>query len=128
MTDLYRTIYTENPNTTGVIDLTFYSLPSTHFKFATLSEAQRLLSSILLLAENDLIEQNQQQLLWALLLWMAVVAAGAVVVWGYNVRQFLEELNDIKSILGILPISLVRRIPLALKYIIEILEKRKDLC
>jgi hypothetical protein len=38
----------------------------------------------------------------------------------------LEELNDINSILGILPISLVRRIPLALKYITELLEK-KDL-
>jgi hypothetical protein len=68
-----------------------------------LSEAQRLLSSILLLAENDLIEQDQQQLLWALLLWMTVVTAEAVMLWGYNVRQFVEELNDIKSILGILP-------------------------
>jgi hypothetical protein len=92
-----------------------------------LSKAQRLLSSILLLAESDLIKKEQQQLLLALLLWMAAAAVGALVIWGYTMRQFLKEINEIKLILGILPLSLVKRIPLALKYIMDLLEKRKSL-
>jgi len=79
------------------------------------------LSSILLRAQDEWLQNKKNQMLLGLLLWMGVSVATALIVWGYEVRFFLEEINKIKNILGILPIKLVKNIPRALDYIKNIL-------
>ena len=73
-----------------------------------LSDVQRKLSRILLQAEDDVIAYVQGQFLMALLVWIGIVFVIGGFIWGYQVKLFIEELNEIKGILGVLPIGLVR--------------------
>ena len=74
----------------------------------------------------QVVNHLKKSLLVALLVWMGIVSLSAGVIWGYEVHNFLRELNEIKSILGILPINLVREIPQAVRYIKEILDSNKS--
>ena len=74
-----------------------------------------------------MVSNVRQQLLLALLMWMGISVVGALAIWGYSVQLFLVELNEIKSILGVLPVGLVRELPQALRYIKNMLEQSKGI-
>lgn len=53
----------------------------------------------------------RSNLLFALLMWMGISALAALVIWGREIGVYLQELNEIRSILGILPLTMVKESP-----------------
>lgn len=61
-----------------------------------------------------------------LVIWL-VSGIGLVLLWGVPMtRSFLLEINEIKNIISILPISLAKQLPNARKYFRKIL--KQDTC
>jgi hypothetical protein len=62
-----------------------------------------------------------------MVLWGGFVLISTLLFWGTAAIKFIRELNEVKAILGILPLSLVKENLLASGYINRIL-KQKEKC
>lgn len=95
------------------------------YKIEAVSKAHRLVTAFLLRAQQNLITAFSNSLLDILLIWL-LCGLALILFWGVPVtRSFIQEINEIKNIISILPISLAKELPNARKYFHKILKQEK---
>ena len=70
-------------------------------------------------------EAVSKSVLQALLVCSGVVLVASVVLWEVGGKSFVREVNEVKSTLGMLPLSLAKETVLASRYVSRILQERK---
>jgi len=73
-----------------------------------LSKTHRKMSDFLIQAENTYTQQTLTNLLTALIVWILAMNIIGFVYGVPIMKKFVDEINEIKNILSILPISLAR--------------------
>lgn len=103
-----------------------FSLPLKAFiphEYETLSKTHRLVTSFLAQAQQALSDGFSRMMVELMVIWV-VSGVGLVLLWGVPMtRSFLGEINEIKNIISILPISLAKQLPNARKYFRKILKQ-----
>ena len=95
------------------------------YKIEAISKAHRLVAAFLLQAQQGVISSFSSSLLEGLLIWL-LCGLALVLFWGIPVtRSFIQEINEIKNIISVLPISLAKELPNARKYFHRILKQEK---
>jgi hypothetical protein len=100
--------------------------PAFLYEYETLSKAHRLVTGFLIRAQGTLADSFSGAMLQVLLVWL-LCGLALIFLWGIPVtRSFLLEINEIKNIISILPVSLARELPNARRYFHKIL--KQDAC
>lgn len=87
-----------------------------------LSKTHRMLTEDLLIAQSNFINTTLSNLLTTLLIWALIMSIVSFLYGVPIMKRFIDEINEIKNILSILPISVARELPLAPSYFNKILE------
>jgi hypothetical protein len=96
------------------------------YEYETLSKTHRKVTSFLAQAQQARSDSFSRTMVEVLVIW-AVSGVALVLLWGMPMtRSFLQEINEIKNIISILPISLAKQLPNARKYFRKIL--KQDTC
>lgn len=90
--------------------------------YEVLSKTHRLLTQDLIMAQQGLIDNTMSGLLTILLAWVLIMSAFSFLYGAPVMQRFIDEINEIKNILSILPISVARELPLAPKYFNKIID------
>jgi hypothetical protein len=99
------------------------SLTTDHYlDYEVISKTHRKLSQTMINVQQDLINDTQNNLLTTLLIWTFLII-GIAFLYGIPImKHFVDEINEVKNILSILPISIAKELPLATKYFTKILK------
>jgi hypothetical protein len=89
--------------------------------YEVLSKTHRLLTQDLIMAQQGLVDGTMSSLLTILLVWVLIMSAVSFLYGAPVMKRFIDEINEIKNILSILPISVAKELPLAPKYFNKIL-------
>lgn len=89
--------------------------------YEVLSKTHRLLTQDLIMAQQGLIDGTMSGLLTILLVWVLIMSAFSFLYGAPVMKRFIDEINEIKNIISILPISVARELPLAPKYFNKII-------
>lgn len=92
--------------------------------YEVLSKTHRLLTQDLLMAQQGLVGETTAGLLTVLLVWVLIMGAFSFLYGAPVMKRFIDEINEIKNILSVLPISVARQLPLAPRYFNKILNSR----
>ncbi len=77
-------------------------------------------------AQKDFTYAFEKYLIEIMLIWL-FCGIGIIIFWGIPVvRKFIMEINEIKNIISVLPISLAKELPNARKYLHKII--KEDAC
>jgi hypothetical protein len=92
------------------------------YEYETLSKSHRLITSFLIEAQTTFTNNFSSNILQILLIWL-LCGFILILLWGIPMaRSFVMEINEIKNIIAILPISLAKELPNARKYFYKILK------
>lgn len=115
-------VFTDMAMKTAYLNQTYSSLSSDYITSTeVLSKTHRKMSNFLIQAEATYTQQTLNNLLTALIVWILVMNIVGFVYGVPIMKRFVDEINEIKNILSLLPISLARELPLATPYFNKII-------
>jgi len=88
-----------------------------------LSKAHRKTSESMIVTQNTIISGVKKQLVVTMTLWIAIVLLVSGLYGWFIIKHYVDDINEIKQVLGILPVSVVRTLPSASRYIKSILQE-----